>query len=124
MNGKVIVVGASNKPDRYSHRALVLCKEMGYDVVPVHPVVETIEGLAVVRRCDEIRDEVHTVTLYVNPWLVLMVTEHVLKAKPKRVIFNPGTETEEAERLFTAAGIRCVRACTIVLLTTGQFDTA
>lgn len=123
MNRNVAVVGASDKANRYSHKALMLLKAKGYSVFPVHPVLDTIEGIPVVRRCDDIKSPVHTVTLYVNPELVREVSGNILRLKPERVIFNPGTETEQSEKVFTEAGIRCVRACTIVLLNTDQFDT-
>ena len=45
----------------------------------------------------------------------------LIAARPARVIFNPGTENPELEEKLAAAGIATVRACTLVLLRTGQF---
>ena len=43
----VAVVGASPKPDRYSNKAVNLLKVNGYNVIPVHPAVKEVNGIAV-----------------------------------------------------------------------------
>jgi hypothetical protein len=40
---------------------------------------------------------------------------------PKRIIFNPGAENAELEKLATDNGIKPMEACTLVLLSTGQY---
>ena len=117
----VAILGASNKPDRYSHKAVVLLAEKGHAVFPVHPALPEIDGHPVFKRLADITEPVHTVTMYVSPSLSTGLADALLAAKPARVIFNPGTENPELEDRLSAAGVEVVRACTLVLLRTGQF---
>ena len=117
----VVVLGASDKPDRYSNRAVRLLKAEGYRVIPVHPTLDAVEGLAVRHGLDEIREPIDTVTVYLSPDRCLPLMESIQRCRPARVIFNPGTESETLEDGLTKAGIPFVRACTLVMLNTGQF---
>ena len=117
----VAILGASNKPDRYSHKALVLLAEKGHAVFPVHPALPEIDGRPVFKRLADITEPVHTVTMYVSAAHSAGLADALLAAKPARVIFNPGTENPELEDRLSAAGVEVVRACTLVLLRTGQF---
>lgn len=120
----VVVLGASAKPERYSHKALVMLRENGYTVVPVHPVLESIDGVGVARSLDDIEGPVHTLTLYVNPVRLEAHLASIQRMKPGRVIFNPGTESAQLRDRLEQSGIRCIEACTLVLLRTGQFERA
>lgn len=65
-----------------------------------------------------------TVTVYVSPQHSEPMIESLKALRPERVIFNPGAESPKVEAALTAAGVRCVKACTLVLLGTGQFASA
>ena len=117
----VAVVGASNKPERYSHQAVVLLAHKGHAVFPIHPALAEIDGHRVFKKLADIPVPLHTVTLYVSPALSSGLAGEILAVQPARVIFNPGTENPELEEKLAAAGIEVVRACTLVLLRTGQF---
>jgi predicted CoA-binding protein len=117
----VVVLGASPKPHRYSNRAIKTLKHQGYAVTPVHPNVRTIEELPVANRLDEIHRPVHTLTCYVGPQNLKPLLESVMLLSPERVIFNPGTESQELERCLETAGIPWLRACTLVMLHTNTF---
>ncbi|MBC7126091.1 MAG: CoA-binding protein, partial [Bacteroidales bacterium] len=41
--------------------------------------------------------------------------------KPKRLIFNPGTENPELEKLARKHGIDVVEGCTLVMLSNGTY---
>ena len=117
----VAILGASNKPERYSHKAVVLLAEKGHTVFPVHPALPEMDGHLVFKRLADIPEPVDTVTMYVGPALSAGMAEEILAAKPRRIIFNPGAENPELEAPLAAAGIEVVRACTLVMLRTGQF---
>ncbi|MDI1311048.1 CoA-binding protein [Prosthecobacter sp.] len=118
---KVVIVGASNNPARYSHRALLLIQKHGHEVVPVHPKLAEIEGISVVADLDLISDPVDTVTMYVGPAISAGLQDKLIALKPRRVIFNPGAENASLADALQKAGIGCEEACTLVLLNTGQF---
>ena len=121
MSDNVVVLGASPKPVRYSNQAVTLLTEKGYSVIPVHPVVKKVNGIEVVPTLKDINKEVHTVTLYINGSMVEEIVDNIVDLKPERVIFNPGTESDAAEKKLGDSGIKTLRACTLVLLKTGQF---
>lgn len=120
----VAILGASNKPERYSHQAVVLLAKKGHKVFPIHPALAEIDGRPVFKRLADISEPLDTVTMYVSPALSGGMADEILAAKPRRVIFNPGTENPELQDRLAAAGIVVVRACTLVMLRTGQFEPA
>ncbi|WP_395749318.1 CoA-binding protein [Prosthecobacter sp.] len=118
---RVVIVGASNNPERYSHRALLLLRKYGHEVVPVHPALAEIEGVPVVADLRGISGPVDTVTMYVGEAISKGLQEKLIALKPRRIIFNPGAENAPLAAALQKAGIACEEACTLVLLKTGQF---
>jgi uncharacterized protein len=117
----VAVIGASDKPDRYSYQAVMLLKEKGHAVYPVHQRIKEIEGMKVYPSVKDITDPIDTVTMYVAADISAKIAEDILAKKPRRIIFNPGAENPELERLAGGRGIKPVNACTLVMLRTSQF---
>ena len=115
------VIGASNKPARYSYQAVMLLKEKGHTPWPVHPALSEIEGIAVYPSLSQVPVPVDTVTLYLAPAHQQRIEEEVAACRPRRVIFNPGTENPAWAERLRAEGIEALEACTLVLLRTGQF---
>ena len=118
---RVVVLGASDDPERYARQAVDLLQQHGHTVLPVTPKPIRLPGLTVFARLDQVPPPIDTVTLYVNPRLVESLADEIIRLHPGRVIFNPGTEHPEIARRFEDAGIRTEQACTLVLLKTGQF---
>ena len=120
----VAVLGASDKPERYSFQAVKLLAEKGHAVFPVHPTLVAIDGAPVFKQLGDLRVPLHTVTLYVGPERSGALAPEILAARPQRVIFNPGAENPALAQQLQAAGIRVENACTLVLLRTGMFEAA
>ncbi|MFH0922323.1 MAG: CoA-binding protein [Fibrobacterota bacterium] len=121
MNETVVVLGASDKPERYSHKALMALKAHGHTVIPIHPNLDKIEGVKVIPRLANVRGPVDTVTLYVGPAVLEPLIAEVIALRPKRIISNPGSENEKMETAARNAGIHYLEACTLVMLVTGQY---
>ena len=117
----VAVLGASANPDRYSNIAVRRLREAGHRVIPVNPALETIERLPVAKSLSDIDEPVDTLTLYVGPQRLGPLIDDILRLAPKRVIFNPGTESADLAAALDRANIPHLEACTLVLLQTGQF---
>lgn len=111
---KVLVFGYSESPDRYSNMAANLLKDYKHEVVTINPRME--------EELSKINTDYHTLTLYVNPQVSDKFQSLLLKSKPKRVIFNPGTENSDLEKKFQALGVEVVIGCTLVMLRTNHFD--
>lgn len=118
---RVAIVGASDNPERYSHKAQLLLRQHGHEVVPVHPKLSSIEGVPVVADLSQVTGQVDTVTMYVGAAISKGLADKLIAVKPQRVIFNPGAENPELREKLGAAGIEVEEACTLVLLRTGQF---
>ena len=110
---KVLVFGYSENTDRYSNMAYHLLKDYGHEVVTINPRIE--QELVVANQ------DIHTLALYVNPVVSSKFEIFLTAVRPKRVIFNPGTESIELQKKFEAAGSEVVIGCTLVMLRTGQF---
>ena len=118
---KVAIIGASNKPHRYSYKAVMLLKENGHEVYPVHQRIKEIEGTPVYSSVKDIKDSVDTVTMYVSADVSNVIGDDIIAGNPGRIIFNPGTENWELENKAKEKGIETIKACTLVMLKTGQF---
>jgi predicted CoA-binding protein len=117
---KVLVIGASPNPSRYSFIATEMLTEYGHEVYPYGIRKGTIGNLPIKLNWPE-NKQIDTVTMYVGPPLQEQYFENIIKLKPKRVIFNPGTENEQFYALLKENGIAYEEACTLVLLRTRQF---
>jgi len=117
----VAVLGASPKPARYANQCIRLLKQHGYRITPVHPRFEEVEGLPVMHDLGAITDRVDTLTLYVGPKLLEPQADDIVRLRPARVIFNPGTESRLVQDRLSEAGIEWFEACTLVMVRTNQF---
>ena len=117
----VAVLGASNKADRYSYKALKMLQEHGHEPLPIHPKLKEIEGATVYCNLTAIDKEVHTLTMYVGPARSATMVDDILALGAKRVIFNPGTENSELQDKLRQHGVEVLEACTLVMLSTGTF---
>jgi predicted CoA-binding protein len=117
---KTLVIGASENPERYSYKAVEKLKKQGYPVIALGNKLGKIGDTSIVTVFPT-KQNVDTVTLYINPDLQKQYANDILLLHPKRLIFNPGTENEELYALAKANGIEPLEACTLVLLSTGQY---
>ena len=122
MKEKVAILGASDRPDRYAHKAFRMLKEYGHQTLPVSPKLKELEGEKVYARLSEIKAPVDTLTMYVGTAISKELAPEILALKPKRVIFNPGSENPALAAELEKAGVRTEEACTLVLLRTNQFE--
>lgn len=117
----VAILGASNKPKRYSYQAVKLLAEKGHAVFPVHPALADIDGIPVFKRLADIPVPLHTITVYVGPERSSVLAEDLLASGARRVIFNPGAENPDLEQRLRFINVEVLDACTLVLLKTDQF---
>lgn len=117
---KTLVLGASDNPSRYSYLAIQRLKEHGHPVVAIgkRPTVASGVNIGTEKTPEQ---GVDTVTLYLNPDHQKDYYNYILSLKPKRIIFNPGTENQELAQLAAKNQIQPMEACTLVLLSTGQY---
>ncbi|MFM9021376.1 MAG: CoA-binding protein [Sediminibacterium sp.] len=117
---KTVVLGASDNPTRYSFLAVERLREKGHPVVAVGRGEGNIRDIPIITGEPPVND-VDTVTLYLNPALQVAAYDYIIGLKPRRVIFNPGTENDELEEMLRSKGIEPVEACTLVMLAAGLY---
>ena len=119
-NKKTLVLGATTKPERYAYIAINKLVEKGHSVLAIGQNAGEVAGVKIYTKNIPLKN-IDTVTLYLNPLRQRDYYNYILETKPKRVIFNPGTENPEFYQLLQSNGIKLEVACTLVLLATNQY---
>jgi predicted CoA-binding protein len=120
MKKKVMVLGASSNPSRYSFLAANRLQKNGFEVIAVGKKKGEINGINILDTPPQMQD-IDTITLYLNKQNQREYYEYILGLHPKRIIFNPGAENDELAEMAAAKGIQPMEACTLVMLSTGQY---
>lgn len=120
MNKKTLVLGASPNPSRYSFLAVNKLREKGHEVVALGKHIGKVGDVEIGAEQKPI-ENLDTVTVYMNANNQKEYYTYILSQHPKRIIFNPGAENQELENLASQNGIVAQEACTLVLLSTGQY---
>ena len=119
-NKKTLLLGASIKPEKYAYKALSMLTEKGHTVLAIGQNTGEVAGVKIYTKAIPL-SKINTVTLYLNPARQRDYYNYIIEAKPKRVIFNPGTENPEFYQLLELNNIKVEVACTLVLLATNQY---
>lgn len=117
---KTLIIGASTDPDRYAYKAAHMLTSRGHQIVNIGIKKGEVAGVAI-EKPDTIYNDIDTITLYIGPATQPQYFDYIVATKPKRVVFNPGTENEALEELLDKHQIEYTEACTLVLLSTGQY---
>lgn len=115
-----LVLGASDNPSRYSYLALQRLRANGHPVLAIGKRHSKV-GDVTIETEKKILKNIDTVTLYLNPVHQKEYYNYIISLKPNRIIFNPGAENDELYDLAKENGIEPKEACTLVLLSTGQY---
>ena len=119
-NKKTLVLGASENPSRYSFLAINSLRKHQHPVVAIGRKPGQVLDVDISTE-KKPQETVDTITLYLNPANQKDYYDYILSLRPKRIIFNPGTENPELYDLAKSNGIQPMEACTLVLLSTGQY---
>lgn len=119
---KTVVVGATPNQSRYAYLAATMLAEYKHETILLGIHKGEINGNKIldIREKPPIQN-VDTITLYIGPHRQPEWYTYLLSLKPKRIIFNPGTENEEFENLAAQQGIKTLEACTLVMLRSRQY---
>ncbi len=115
-----LILGASLNPERYSFKATKKLIEKKIKVFLVGRNKGQINGININNKFPLDR-EIHTISIYLNPSAQEEYVESILSLRPKRVIFNPGTENSNLSNLLSLKEIQCENSCTLILLSTNQY---
>jgi len=120
MSGTILVVGASNNPEKNGFKIVKTLKEKGHTVVPINPKENEILELKVYHTISEFvqanpKSRINWIDLVVPPEVALKVLQEVKSLGLANVWFQPGSESDEGIKFCTDNKINCVHhACMMV----------
>ncbi len=107
-----VVFGYSDNELKYSFKAYHLLKEFGFKALSFSPRADDFS---------KIPDSFNTLTMYVSSEISSKFKDQILSKKFNRIIFNPGSENPELEKICLEKKIEVVHGCTLVMLKTDQY---
>ena len=110
-NKKTLVLGATVKSEKAAYKAIEMLVAKGHSVLALGQNTGEVAGVK----------NIDTISLYLNPTRQRDYYNYIVDAKPKRVLFNPGTENPEFYQLLDLNNIKYEAACTLVLLTLNKY---
>ena len=121
MEKRTLVLGASPNPDRFAYKAVRSLQRREIPLVAIGRKDTDLDGIKIRKGKPMDIGDIHTVALYMNADLQKEYYDYILKLKPRRIIFNPGTRNPEFSEVARAKGIEVVDDCLLVMLNTGRF---
>lgn len=118
---KTLIIGASPNPERYAHRAAHSLLRHGHQIAVIGKSSGEVAGKPILHGKPLLPKDFDTVTLYLSPQNQTDWYDYVVNLKPKRVVFNPGTENLEFQALLEKNHIEALEACTLVMLSIGTY---
>ena len=119
---RTLILGATTNPKKYAFKTTERLLDSGYEIVLVGIRKGKVFGVDIIND-KSIQENIHTITLYIGVERQEEWEQYLLDTKPKRVIFNPGTENSVLEEVLRSAGIEIEINCTLVMLSLGSFGT-
>jgi hypothetical protein len=114
-----LVLGASTNPERYSYKAILRLDSINEKVIALGKAGGKVGSHQFIQEWPH--DQLDTITLYLNPKNQEQYFDDIIRSKPRRVIFNPGTENPILAALCDENGIQALEACTLVLISLGKY---
>jgi uncharacterized protein len=117
-----VIIGATTNSSRYAFVAAGMLREYNHEIIPVGIKKGEVYGRSILNINQRpLLSDVDTITLYIGPRHQPEHYDYILSLKPRRVIFNPGTENPEFQKMLEESGTEVMEACTLVLLRSGQY---
>lgn len=119
---KTVIIGATTDRSRYAYIAASMLTSYRHEIVPIGIKKGDLFGTPIrdIYEKPAVKD-VDTITLYIGPQRQPEWYNYLLSLKPKRIIFNPGTENDDFEKMASDNGIEVVHGCTLVMLRSGEY---
>lgn len=107
--GRWAIVGLSTNTDRTAYGvARFVQRELGKDIVPVHPKAEAVHGAKGYTSLVEVPGEIDVVDVFVRSALAGAVVDQAIDVGAKAVWLQLGVVDEEAAERAAAAGLDVV----------------
>jgi uncharacterized protein len=110
----IAIIGASNDRAKFGNKAVRGFRQQGYDVFPVNPKEETIEGLRAFKSISDLPVRPHMVSVYLPPAVLLKVLPDIAAKGCDELWLNPGTESDEVLAKAQRLGLNVIQACSLI----------
>ncbi len=117
---KTLIIGVSENENRYANRVMKILIEKDYEVIAIGKKPGEVSGVKIRTKTIDI-ENLHTVTLYISPEIQKEYYDYIIAQKPNRVIFNPGSNNKEFQKLLEAEGIQVLNSCSLIMLTADYY---
>ncbi|MBN1177486.1 MAG: CoA-binding protein [Dehalococcoidales bacterium] len=112
---KFAVVGATDNPEKYGHQVLVNLKKRNYEVYPVNPRLETVEGMKCYATITDLPEKVDVVDFVVPPAATESILKDCLKLGLDRIWLQPGSESEAAVKFCEVNNLKVVHGVCVMM---------
>lgn len=112
---KFAVVGATDNPEKYGHQILINLKKRNYEVYPVNPRLDTVEGTKCYPTIADIPEKVDVVDFVVPPAATESILKDCLNLGLDRIWLQPGSESEAAIKFCEDNNLKVVHGVCVMM---------
>jgi predicted CoA-binding protein len=110
----IAIIGASSDRAKFGNKAVRAFVQQGYDVFPVNPKEETVEGLPAFKSIRDVPVRPQMISVYLPPPVLLKVLPDIAARGCDELWLNPGTESDEVISEAERLKLNVIQACSIV----------
>jgi predicted CoA-binding protein len=107
------VVGANDNPDKFGYMIYKKLKDSGYEVYPVNPKYNEIEGDKCYPSLSNLPNKPQAVDMVVSPKNGMQVIDEAANLGIKNIWFQPGTTDETILNQAESKGMNIVQSCVL-----------
>jgi len=111
---RIAIIGASQDRKKYGNIAVRAYVKQGYEVYPVTPKADEVEGLKAYPSIRDIPVDLDAASLYVPPKVGIQLLDEIAEREVKELFVNPGAESDELLEKARALGLNAIVACSIM----------
>ncbi len=90
------VVGSFRNETKYAYRILKKLKEKGYNVFPINPKAEQVEGIKCYPNIKDVSENIDVVDIVTPPQVTKQIVKDCKDKGVRKVWIQPGAEDKEA----------------------------
>jgi hypothetical protein len=111
---RIAILGASSDRAKFGNKAVRAYARRGWEVIPVHPKEQEIEGITSVPDLGQVTGPLDRISVYLPPRIGLELLPAMKAAGAAEVWLNPGAESAEILTRAQELGLPVICGCSIV----------
>ena len=117
---KTMVLGVSPDPGKRAHQVCKKLLEKGHTIIPLGIRPGKVNDISILTEKTQ-PEEVHTIVIYLRASRQKDWISFILASNPKRIIFNPGAENPELDKIAKEKEIEVLNECTLLMLSSNRY---